>query len=207
MNGFWSWGQPVASAARWCRRRSISARASSRPPAADERVAAALELGADEGINYRRQDLTVEARRITGGAGVNVVADNIGDPDTFPKALAALGFQGRLVTAGGHGGGNVPLDVKYLYLNVITIFGNPIDTPDNFRLALKVAAEGKLKVLIDKVMPLAEARVAHDSRRGALGDRQGRAEGVGRSGNLTKVQRTASKPCLRRQMTIHAQPS
>jgi hypothetical protein len=36
---------------------------------------------------------------------------------------------------------------------VITIFGNPIDTPDNFRLALKVAAEGKLKVLIDKVLP------------------------------------------------------
>jgi NADPH2:quinone reductase len=128
----------------------------------DARVNAALELGADEGINYRNQDLTAEARRITGGAGVSVVLDNIGDPATFPKALAALGFQGRLVTAGGHGGGNVPLDVKYLYLNVITIFGNPIDTPDNFRLALKVAAEGKLKVLIDQVLPLEEARRAHE---------------------------------------------
>src|SRR6476661_6146749 len=128
----------------------------------DERVAAALELGADEGINYRNQDLTAEARRITGGAGVNVVLDNIGDPVTFPKALASLGFRGRLVTAGGHGGGNVPLDVKYLYLNVITIFGNPIDTPDNFRLALQVAAEGKLKVLINKVLPMQEARRAHE---------------------------------------------
>jgi NADPH:quinone reductase-like Zn-dependent oxidoreductase len=68
----------------------------------------------------------------------------------------------RVVTAGGHGGGNVPLDVKYLYLNVITIFGNPIDTPDNFELALQVAAEGKLKVLIDKVLPLQEARRAHE---------------------------------------------
>jgi NADPH:quinone reductase len=90
------------------------------------------------------------------------VCDNIGDAVTFPKALASLGFQGRLVTAGGHGGGNVPLDVKYLYLNVITIFGNPIDTPDNFKLALKVAAEGKLKVLIDKALPLEEARRAHE---------------------------------------------
>ena len=88
---------------------------------------------------------------------------------TFPKALASLGFQGRLVTAGGHGGGNVPLDVKYLYLNVITIFGNPIDTPDNFRLALKVAAEGKLKVLIDKVLPLEEAGHAHEIVESALG--------------------------------------
>jgi NADPH:quinone reductase len=149
-------GSALVQAAKYLGARVIAAAGS------EARVAAALELGADEGINYRSQDLTVEARRMTGGTGVNVVLDNIGDPVTFPKALAALGFQGRLVTAGGHGGGNVPLDVKYLYLNVITIFGNPIDTPDNFRLALQVAAEGKLKVLVDKVLPLEEARRAHE---------------------------------------------
>jgi NADPH:quinone reductase-like Zn-dependent oxidoreductase len=149
-------GSALVQAAKYLGARVIAAAGT------DERVAAAVQLGADAGINYRSQDLTVEARRIAGGAGVNVVADNIGDPATFPKALASLGFQGRLVTAGGQGGGNVPRDVKYLYLNVITIFGNPIDTPDNFRLALKVAAEGKLKVLIDKVLPLAEARQAHE---------------------------------------------
>jgi NADPH:quinone reductase-like Zn-dependent oxidoreductase len=149
-------GSALVQAAKYLGARVIAAAGS------DARVAAARELGADEGINYRNKDLTAEARRITGGAGVNVVLDNIGDPLTFPKALAALAFQGRLVTAGGHGGGNVPLDVKYLYLNVITIFGNPIDTPDNFRLALQVAAEGKLKVLIDKVLPLEQARQAHE---------------------------------------------
>jgi NADPH:quinone reductase-like Zn-dependent oxidoreductase len=149
-------GSALVQAAKYLGARVIAAAGS------EARVAAAIELGADEGINYRNQDLTAEARRITGGLGVNVVLDNIGDPVTFPKALASLGFQGRLVTAGGHGGGNVPLDVKYLYLNVITIFGNPIDTPDNFRLALKVAAEGKLKVLIDKVLPLQEACRAHE---------------------------------------------
>ena len=149
-------GSTLVQAAKYLGARVIAAAGS------DERVAAAVQLGADEGINYRSQDLTVEARRITNGAGVNVVLDNIGDPVTFPKALASLAFQGRLVTAGGHGGGNVPLDVKYLYLNVITIFGNPIDTPDNFKLALKLAAEGKLKVLIDKVLPLKDARRAHE---------------------------------------------
>ena len=45
---------------------------------------------------------------------------------------------------------------------VLTIFGNPIDTADNFKLALKLAAEGKLKVLIDKVLPLKDARRAHE---------------------------------------------
>jgi NADPH2:quinone reductase len=149
-------GSTLVQAAKYLGARVIAAAGS------DGRVAAAVQLGADEGINYRRQDLTAEARRITNGAGVNVVLDNIGDPVTFPKALASLAFQGRLVTAGGHGGGNVPLDVKYLYLNVITIVGNPIDTAENFKLALKLAAEGKLKVLIDKVLPLEEARRAHE---------------------------------------------
>ena len=149
-------GSALVQAAKYLGARVIAAAGS------DERVAAAVQLGADEGINYRSQDLTAEARRITNGAGVNVVLDNIGDPVTFPKALASLAFQGRLVTAGGHAGGNVPLDVKYLYLNVITIVGNPIDTAENFKLALKLAAEGKLKVLIDKVLPLKDARRAHE---------------------------------------------
>ena len=149
-------GSALVQAAKHLGARVIAAAGS------DERVAAAVQLGADEGINYRSRDLTVDARRITHGAGVNVVLDNIGDPVTFPKALASLAFQGRLVTAGGHGGGNVPLDVKYLYLNLITIFGNPIDTPDNFKLALKIAAEGKLKVLIHEVLPLKDARRAHE---------------------------------------------
>jgi NADPH:quinone reductase-like Zn-dependent oxidoreductase len=156
-------GSALVQAAKYLGTRVIAAAGS------DARVAAAVKLGADEGINYRSQDLTAEARRITGGAGVNVVLDNIGDPVTFPKAFASLAFQGRLVTAGGHGGGTVPLDVKFLYLNVITIFGNPIDTPDNFRLALQVAAEGKLKVLIDQVLPLEQARRAHEIVEARLG--------------------------------------
>jgi NADPH:quinone reductase-like Zn-dependent oxidoreductase len=149
-------GSTLVQAAKYLGARVIAAAGD------DARVRTAIELGADHGINYRTQDLTDEAKRLTGGAGVNVVTDNIGDPVTFPKALASLGFQGRLITAGAHAGGQVTLDVKHLYLNVITIFGNPMDTPDNFRLALKVAAEGKIKALIQKVVPLREARHAHE---------------------------------------------
>ena len=87
---------------------------------AAERVKVGLDLGADAGVNYRAQDLTIEAMRITEGKGVNVVFENIGDPDLFPKAFAAMARRGRLVTAGGHGGGIVPLDVNRLYQNHIT---------------------------------------------------------------------------------------
>jgi NADPH:quinone reductase len=128
----------------------------------DARVDAARQLGADAGVNYHAEDLTAEVRRITGGAGVNVVLENEGDPELFPKAFAALTRGGRLVTAGGHAGGVVPLDVKHLYLNRITIIGDPLDTPENFELGLKLAAQGQLKVLIDHVLPLSAAAHAHE---------------------------------------------
>ena len=113
-------------------------------------------------MNYRAQDLTVEVMRITDGNGVNVVFENIADPDLFPKAFATLAFGGRLVTAGAHGGGKVTLDVKHLYLNGITIFGDPRDSPDSFEVALRAAAEGKLRVLIDQILPLSQAVLAHE---------------------------------------------
>ena len=98
---------------------------------AAERVKVGLDLGADAGVNYRAQDLTIEAMRITEGKGVNVVFENIGDPDLFPKAFAAMARRGRLVTAGGHGGGIVPLDVNRLYQNHLTIIGATGETPED----------------------------------------------------------------------------
>jgi NADPH:quinone reductase-like Zn-dependent oxidoreductase len=128
----------------------------------DARVKAAVGLGADAGVNYRAQDLTEEVKRITGGAGVNVVFENIGDPDLFPKAFAALARGGRLITAGGHGGGTVPLDVKRLYLfqnTIIGTFGKVLAS--DVELGLKTSAEGRWRVLIDRVLPLADAAKAH----------------------------------------------
>jgi NADPH2:quinone reductase len=138
---------------------------------AADRVKVGLDLGADAGVNYRAQDLTIEAMRITEGKGVNVVFENIGDPTLFPKAFAALARRGRLVTAGGHGGGTVPLDVNRLYQNHLTIVGATGETPEDVDLSLKAAAEGKFKGLIDRIMPLSQAVQAHEwvEGRGGLG--------------------------------------
>ncbi len=129
---------------------------------APERVRAALEVGADVGVDYRAQDLTEEVMRATGGHGADVVFENIGDPVLFPRAFAALARNGRLITAGAHGGGTVPLDIKKLYLNAITVigsFGRIIR--DDVDLALRAAADGRYRALIDRVLPLAHAAEAH----------------------------------------------
>jgi NADPH:quinone reductase-like Zn-dependent oxidoreductase len=137
----------------------------------DERVKVGLDLGADGGVNYRTQDLTTEAVRITGGKGVDVVFENIGDPQTFPKAFAALVRHGRLVTAGGHGGGIVPLDVNRLYQNHLSVIGATGETPADVAMSLKAAAEGRFKGLIDRIMPLSQAVQAHEwvESRGGIG--------------------------------------
>jgi NADPH:quinone reductase-like Zn-dependent oxidoreductase len=127
-----------------------------------ERVKVGLDLGAEAGIDYRAQDLTIETMRITAGRGVNVVFENIGAPDLFPKAFASLGRSGRLVTAGGHGGGTVALDVNRLYQNQLAVIGATGERKEDVAMSLQAAAEGRLKPLIDRVLPLSEARRAHE---------------------------------------------
>jgi NADPH:quinone reductase-like Zn-dependent oxidoreductase len=120
-----------------------------------------LKLGADHAIDYSTQDLLEEVMRITGGHGVDVLYDNIANPQTLPKAFHALGHDGRLVTAGAHGGPNVTIDFFHLYDNRITIKGMPGSRPEDLPACFKAAAEGKIKVLIAHVLPLSKAIEAH----------------------------------------------
>ena len=136
---------------------------------ADERVRVALDLGADAGVNYRAQDLTAEVQRITDGRGVNVVFENIGDAELFPKAFAALARRGRLVTAGGHGGGIVPLDVNRLYHNHLTVIGATGDMAGDVEASLQAAVEGRFKMRIDRILPLSDAPLAHELVEGRAG--------------------------------------
>jgi NADPH2:quinone reductase len=128
---------------------------------ADERVAAALGYGADFGVNYRAQDLAREVMRLTAGRGVDVVVENIADPTLWPGAFNSLGMGGRLVTAGAHGGGEVTLDVKRLYLKRIQITGTAGTNRKDVERALDAAAAGKIRAIIDRTMPLREAAAAH----------------------------------------------
>jgi NADPH:quinone reductase-like Zn-dependent oxidoreductase len=128
---------------------------------ADARVELARHNGADHGVNYRAHDLTEEVLRITGGRGVDVVFENIGDPELWPKAFATLGQSGRLVTAGAHGGGKVELDVRRLYGRRLQILGGAGASRADIRSAVEAAAAGTLHAVVDRVLPLDEAAQAH----------------------------------------------
>lgn len=130
---------------------------------AEERVAVGLDGGADHGVNYRARDLTAAVMDITGGAGVNVVFENISDPTTWSKAFASLAHGGRLVTAGAHGGGQVTLDIKRLYYRRIKVMGAAGASRGNVARALEGAAAGTLTAVVEHVLPLAELPTAWDT--------------------------------------------
>jgi len=116
----------------------------------DARVKAGLALGADHGVNYNREDLHAEVMRFTGGKGVDVLYDNIANPKVLPGAFRAIGFGGRLVTAGAHGGPDVTIDFAHLYHKQITIKGRPGYHPPDVPKCFAAAAEGKVTAQIER---------------------------------------------------------
>ena len=127
----------------------------------DERVDLAKTYGANFGINYRKHDLAKEVMRLTDNAGVDIVCENISDPTLWPTALASLAVNGRLVTAGAHGGGSVTLDVKRLYMRRLRIIGVAGTNFSDVEKAVQAAGQGKIRAIINRTMPLREAAEAH----------------------------------------------
>jgi NADPH:quinone reductase-like Zn-dependent oxidoreductase len=127
----------------------------------DDRVKAGLELGADHAVNYNTQNIYDEVMRVTGGQGVDVLYDNIANPKVLPLAFRTLGMNGRLVTAGAHGGPNVTIDFAHLYHRKITIKGRTGHKEADIPKCFAAAAEGKVKAQIEKVLPLSQAAEAH----------------------------------------------
>jgi NADPH:quinone reductase-like Zn-dependent oxidoreductase len=117
-------------------------------------------LGADHTVNYRETNLREQILSLT-GRGVDIVLENVGTAELFPLAIAAMAHNGRLVTAGAHGGGKVTLDVNTLYLKHLTIIGSTVQSDEDVARSFELAERGVLTTAIDRVMPLDRAVEAH----------------------------------------------
>jgi NADPH:quinone reductase-like Zn-dependent oxidoreductase len=126
----------------------------------DEKLAKGRELGADHLINHKSQKIREEVRRITGKRGVDVVFEHVGTA-TWDDSVASLAPSGRLVTCGATTGYDAKIDLRFLFSRQLSLMGSYMGTKSELLIVLKLVAAGKLKPVIDRVFPLAEAAAAH----------------------------------------------
>jgi NADPH:quinone reductase-like Zn-dependent oxidoreductase len=125
----------------------------------DAKLEKARGLGADQCINYTTHDLAEEARRMTGGRGVDMVVENVG-AEILEKSIKALARNGRVVTCGATAGNNATFNVSRFFLSQQTIYGSFMGTKAELLRYAPCFADGRLKPVVDAVFPLSEARAA-----------------------------------------------
>lgn len=136
----------------------------------DEKCRACLDLGADHAVNYRTADFAAEAKRLTGGAGVDVILDMIAG-DYVAREIEALAEDGRLVIIAVQGGIQSGFNAGLVLRRRLTVTGSTLrPRPVAFKAAIAQALRaniwpllesGAIKPVIHATFPAAEAAKAH----------------------------------------------
>ena len=136
----------------------------------DAKCARALDLGAAHAINYKTEDFVERVKAITDGKGVTAVIDMVGG-DYVPRNLQCLADDGRHVSIAVQGGPTATIPIFEIMRRRLTLTGStlrPRDTAFKTLVADEIARTvwphveaGRLRPVIDKVFPLADAPAAH----------------------------------------------
>src|SRR5450830_31728 len=136
----------------------------------DEKCRACEDLGADRAINYRTEDFVEVVKTATNGKGVDVILDMVGG-DYVPREIACLADDGRLVFIALLGGGKATVPLGQILMRRLTLTGSTLrPRPVAFKAAIAARLRehvwplldaGKVKPVIYKTFPLADAAAAH----------------------------------------------
>ncbi len=136
-----------------------------------DKCAACETLGAKRAINYREEDFVEVVKEMTGGKGVDVILDMVGG-DYIERNFHALAVWGRLVNIAFMGGMKAEVNFGLMLMKRLTFLATTLRARSNpekgaIRDALArevwpLIAAGKIRPVIDTVLPLAEAQAAHD---------------------------------------------
>jgi NADPH:quinone reductase-like Zn-dependent oxidoreductase len=128
---------------------------------AEEKIAKTKSLGADGVILHTKEKIAERVKELTGGRGVHLVLEHIG-PQVWEQCVLSLATGGRLVTCGATTGPEVTLDLRYLFSRELTLRGAYVGTRAELLAAAQLIGEGKVKPVVDQVLPLKEARAAQE---------------------------------------------
>jgi 2-desacetyl-2-hydroxyethyl bacteriochlorophyllide A dehydrogenase len=120
----------------------------------------ARELGADIVLDRSQVDWGKEIFKLTSKRGVDVVVDNVGKA-TLNTSILAAARGGRIVIVGNTSGPQTEIDIRYLFAKQISLIGSTMGSREDFRTITALLWVGKIKPVIDRVMPLSEGKKAY----------------------------------------------
>lgn len=124
-----------------------------------EKLEKAKQIGADEVIDYSKDDYAERVRSVTNNKGVDLIFEHIG-PDTWEKNLQCLSKGGRMVVCGSTSGPTTTIDIRFLYMKQHAILGCYMGSKKELFDVLNLVEFGKLRPTIDTVFPLKDAVAA-----------------------------------------------
>ncbi|HEX3772114.1 MAG TPA: zinc-binding dehydrogenase, partial [Polyangiaceae bacterium] len=126
----------------------------------DAKVERARGLGADDVINSKTHDFVDEVKRLTGKRGVDVVIEHVGG-EVMARSILATASGGRVVTCGATVGSQPKIDLLHVFYRQIEILGSTMGSKGSLFGILEHVKAGRLKPVVDRVLPLWEAADAH----------------------------------------------
>ncbi|MFJ4687760.1 NAD(P)H-quinone oxidoreductase [Streptomyces sp. NPDC091377] len=135
-----------------------------------EKLERCAALGADILVNYREQDFVEEVRRATGGAGADVILDNMG-AKYLDRNVQTLAVNGRLAIIGLQGGAKGDLNLAALLgkraaISATSLRARPLGEKAAIVAAVRehvwpLFATGQVRPVVDRELPMSEAAAAH----------------------------------------------
>lgn len=136
----------------------------------EEKLARCRELGAEVAINYRDEDFVEVVRQATGGAGADVVLDNMG-AKYLDRNVDVLADEGRLVIIGMQGGAKAELNIGKLLSKrgaviATALRSRPVEGKARICASVvehvwPLVADGTIQPVVSAVLPLDDAAEAH----------------------------------------------
>ncbi len=127
----------------------------------NEKLARVKALGADEGINYRKQpDWDRQVLKLTNNHGADLVLESVG-ASTFAKSISAAAYNGTIFVIGFIGGEELNVPVLPIMQKMLNIVGNNTGSTSDLRAAVRAIETSEIQPEIDRVFAFSDTQEAY----------------------------------------------
>ena len=125
------------------------------------KMEAARALGAEEVFDHYGGDFSKSVKALTDGRGADIVIEHVGEA-TWERSVRSLARGGRLVICGATTGHRAHVDLRHLFARQLSLLGSYMGRKSELLEAAPLFFEGTLRPVVDVVLPLGDARAAHE---------------------------------------------